>query len=145
MLIPLGNIAAPGAALTTLMLKLPVPLDAGEAKWPARPPTRAATSRSESRVDHSARPFAREVAAGISSGACALESGAESWSLPCGAYGSSLSRSMGLVQFTVVASMAGSDRTDDGVEAMCASDISAVVPSMISSDDSVGESLTMPC
>jgi len=55
MLMPLGKMAAPGDAATELIV---TPLEADEefeAKCPARPPTRAATSSSDKRVDQGAR------------------------------------------------------------------------------------------
>lgn len=55
-LMPLGNMAAPGAVLTALMV-MPEPGVDEEEKCPARPPTRAATSNKDSRVDHSVRGF----------------------------------------------------------------------------------------
>ena len=55
MLSPLGSTAGPGRLLTSLIVTPPVLEDAGDAKWPASPPTRAATRRRESRVDHSVR------------------------------------------------------------------------------------------
>jgi hypothetical protein len=54
MLIPFGRIAAPGALPTALIVTTPE-FEEFEAKWPASPPTSAATNRSERRVDQGAR------------------------------------------------------------------------------------------
>jgi hypothetical protein len=52
---PLGKVAAPGA-LETALIVTPFELELEfEAKCPASPPTRAATRRSETRVDQGER------------------------------------------------------------------------------------------
>ena len=51
MLTPLGKMAAPGAVPDALIVSPPSFDELGAAKCPASPPTRAATSKSERRVD----------------------------------------------------------------------------------------------
>jgi len=55
MLMPLGKTAAPGEFVTALMVTPFEFVDEFEAKCPSSPPTRAATSKSEIRVDQGAR------------------------------------------------------------------------------------------
>ena len=59
MLMPLGKTAAPGEFVTALMVTPFEFVDEFEAKCPASPPTRAATSKSEMRVDHGGHRCAR--------------------------------------------------------------------------------------
>jgi len=133
--------AAPGAVLTALMVTPELELGEDE-KCPASPPTRAATSKSESRVDHRVRLFFICEESGASSAKLELAPRVEaSDSAP----DSDDTAATGVGHDIGGASLNDSETEEEGVAASSMSGTSGVELEKFSSGASVGMSLTPPC